>query len=148
MHRESISYYPAKIEMLPDVAIPALQEAYDAIHGRKATQRATRDRLNAELAALNLEPVSGSGFSRWCHRILSAGLRRPETAGRAASVRRGNHQLEHVAPKVGDPSDVAKLHDAITLSTEKMTELIVLTEAVRALLVEAIQEGVKLKGGR
>lgn len=69
---------PSFIERLPDIALPAVQRAYDLIAAKRATQRVALERLNVDLAVIGLGPVSRSGFNRWAARISNGGLRRPE----------------------------------------------------------------------
>lgn len=102
---------PSFIERLPDIALPAVQRAYDLIAAKRATQRAALERLNVELAAIGLGPVSRPGFNRWAARISNGGLRRPEPLPSSSYFPKGRNSTGTV---VASPETINLLAEAVS----------------------------------
>jgi len=58
------------IDRLPKAADAVVAEARRAVSERRATQAEILRKLNADLAALGLPPVSRTGFNRWTNRVI------------------------------------------------------------------------------
>ena len=67
----------SKIDLVPDAAIPDVQEAWDAILGRRSTAEAIRAVLNEALQTKGLETISAGGFNRWAMAVRDGNARRP-----------------------------------------------------------------------
>lgn len=102
------------IEVLPDIAIPAVQRAFDALRLKRMRQKDCRIELNRELAALGLNPASSSGFDRWAQKVKADKISRPRTLDRSQPV------------ALGDPASTT------TISAATATLVLAAADAIRA----------------
>ncbi|TPL49132.1 DUF3486 family protein [Mesorhizobium sp. B2-4-4] len=85
-----------KVERLPKEAQKAVQNAYDGIIEKRATQMHLMAELNEALLALGIEAIPFSSFNRWSIKIRNGEVLRP--GSRAAANQPQNKRGTLVSP--------------------------------------------------
>lgn len=92
------------LETIDDIALAAVQLAYDRVRSGRMTQVAMHEALCADLEALGVARVSLSGFNRWALAIREGRIGRPKAMPQPSGI----PQLSDASASPGIRHDISE----------------------------------------